>query len=70
MSTYLEPYRQPDGTVMVPTRAESDDGRVVGVGFQPLREGDEQYQEWRDYVDALEADDQTAWDGRLSNRMD
>lgn len=69
MSAYLEPYRRADGTVMVPARADSEDGTVRGVGFIELDETNVQYDEWVDYVTALEADDRTAWDGRLSNRM-
>ena len=67
--SYLEPYRRPDGTVMVPRRAESDDGQAVGVGFDELRPGDEQYGEWLDYIEALEADAGATWDRQASDQM-
>ena len=67
--TYLEPYRRSDGAVMVPMRAESEDGQAVGVGFAELDDSNPQYQEWLDYVAALEQDDGTAWDRRASDQM-
>lgn len=69
MSLYLEPYRTPDGTVMVPKRAESEDGSVVGVGFDVLQPDDEQYAEWLDYLEALEADNDASWDERASQQI-
>jgi hypothetical protein len=65
----LEPYRKPDGTVMVPRRAETDDGSAVGVGFDELRAGDEQYQEWLDYLEAIESDTGVTWDERASGQI-
>lgn len=64
----LEPYRTPDGTVMVPRRAVSEDGQAVGTGFDELRPGDDQYDEWLDYLSAIEQDGAT-WDGRASDRI-
>ena len=52
-----EPYRRDDGMIMVPTRAESDDGTAIGIGYQPLTEDHEQYGEWVAYVAALEGQD-------------
>ena len=69
MGAYLEPYRRPDGTVMVPKRAESEDGQAVGVGFDELQPGDEQYDEWLDYLDAIESDTDTTWDRRASDQI-
>ena len=65
----LEPYRKPDGTVMVPKRAETDDGSAVGIGFDELRAGDEQYEEWLDYLEAIESDTGTAWDEKASGQI-
>jgi len=67
-SLYLEPYRTPDGTVMIPRRAESEDGQVVGVGFDELQPGDEQYDDWIGYLEAIEADGAT-WDRRVSGQI-
>lgn len=65
---FLEPYRKPDGTVMVPSRADSEDGSVIGVGFIELRPDNDQYDEWLDYLSAIE-DDGATWDGRASDRI-
>lgn len=69
MSTYLEPYRREDGTVMVPARADSEDGQVRGVGFIELDESNDQYDEWLDYLEAIESDIGAPWDERASQQI-
>jgi hypothetical protein len=70
LSTYLEPYRTRDGTVMIPKRAVSEDGQAVGVGFDELQPDDEQYDEWLGYLAAIEADAGADWTSRLSDQME
>lgn len=52
-----EPYRREDGTIMVPTRADSGDGTVRGVGYQPLTDDHPQHEEWVAYIAALGGED-------------
>ncbi len=68
MSLYLEPYRLDDGTVMIPKRADSEDGTVTGVGFGVLQSDDPQYAEWLVYLEAIETDG-TSWDERASQQL-
>lgn len=65
----LEPYRRSDGAVMVPKRAETVDAAAVGVGFDELRPDDEQYQEWLDYLEAIESDTGVTWDEKASGQF-
>jgi len=65
----LDPYRRPDGTVMIPRRAETADGQAVGVGYDVLRLDDEQYDEWLDYLEAIESDTDASWDERASGQI-
>ena len=65
----LEPYRRPDGTVMVPKRAQTDDGQAVGVGFDELQSDDEQYSDWLDYLEAIESDTGVTWDEKASGQI-
>lgn len=59
-----EPYRRDDGAIMVPTRAENEDGTAVGIGYQPLTEDHPQYDDWVAYVGSLEGAD---WATRAVN---
>jgi hypothetical protein len=43
-------YRLPDGDLMVPARAESDDG-VIGDGMVRVSPGDPLYEAWLPHVD-------------------
>jgi len=65
----LEPYRKPDGTVMVPKRAVSEDEQAVGVGFDELQPDDEQYDDWLGYLEAIESDTGATWDERASDQI-
>lgn len=55
-----EPYRRDDGTIMVPRRAESEDGSAVGIGYVELDPSNPQYAEWVEYLAALSGDDDWA----------
>ncbi len=42
----VNPIRMKDGTILVPTRAESDDGSMVGDTMLPLTPEHPLYEDW------------------------
>jgi hypothetical protein len=64
--SYLEPQRLDDGRIMVPKRAESEDGQSVGIGWVELTPDDPQYRDWLAYVEALDGPD---WARRVSDQV-
>lgn len=64
--SYLEPQRLDNGKILVPKRAESEDGQAVGIGWVELDEGDPDYQDWAQYIEALDGPD---WARRVSDQV-
>ena len=62
----LEPQRLDNGKIMVPKRAESEDGQAVGLGWVELTEDDPMYADWMEYIQALDGPD---WARRVSDRV-
>ena len=61
--TVVTATRQPDGSIIAPKYAESDDGGTVGIGWVELRPGDQDYAEWDRW---LREDGESSFAGRLS----
>lgn len=47
--------RNPDGTVTVPARAESEDGRVIGDGMRTIGPDDPAYDAWAAWISQRDA---------------
>lgn len=62
----LEPQRLGDGRILIPKRAESEDGEAVGLGWVELTEDDPQYDDWMKYIEALDGAD---WARRVSDQV-
>lgn len=62
----LEPRRLDDGRILIPKRAESEDGQAVGLGWVELTEADPDYDAWIKYIEALGGPD---WARRVSDQV-
>jgi hypothetical protein len=62
----LEPQRLNNGKILVPKRAESEDGLAVGIGWVELDESDPDYDIWAQYIEAL---DGPSWARRVSDQV-
>lgn len=67
--TSLEPRRLEDGRILIPKRAETEDGSAVGLGWVELTPAEPDYDDWIEYIDALDGGEGTDWARRVSDRV-
>jgi hypothetical protein len=63
-----DPWRDDDGNWMVPTRAETDDGGAVGVGWEKLTPDHAMYREWVEHIQ-LRMAGSPAWAAQVADTL-
>lgn len=46
----MQTYKEADGTIWAPMRAESEDGETIGDAMVPLKPGDPMYDEYDEWL--------------------